>query len=227
MGKPIRHPLAAGVCDPVKVLAKTDHDIVPGADVLEALVYLADPQAECRQIAEQALQVFGSVGGVLSARVPDLITKLGVRPDIAHALRAIHTGMRWVLKEPIRKRVSIGSFTQLIDYLGDSPKYKTVEALRILYLDRKNGLISDEEVNRGTLDAPIYSREIVKRALELGASAVIMAQSRPSGDPVPSEADVSSSQQVERSLSAMNIALHDSVVVGERGVASLRRSRRL
>jgi DNA repair protein RadC len=130
--------------------------------------------------------------------------------------------MRSVLKEQIRERVSIGSFTKLIDYLGDSLKYKTAEVLRILYLDRKNGLISDEEIDRGTLDVPIYSREIVKRALKLGASAVIMAQSRPSGDPVPSEADASFSQQVERSLSTMNIVLHDSLVVGDRGVASLR-----
>jgi DNA repair protein RadC len=214
--------------NPIVVLAEADHNVLPGADVLEALLYLADPEAKCRQIAEKALQVFGSVGAVLSARVPDLTIKLGIRQEIAYALKAIHTGMRSVLKEPIRDRIPIGSFTELVDYVGLSLKYETVEVLRMLYLDRKNGLISDEEANRGTVDhVPIYPREIVKRALELGASAVIMVHNHPSGDPTPSKADVSFSQQVERALSVMNIALHDSLIVGKSGFASLRSLGRL
>lgn len=221
-------PSVPQLWNPVVILAKADHNILPGVDVLEALVYLADPEAKCRQIAEKALQAFGSVGAVLSARVPDLTTKLGIRQDIAYVLKAIHTGMRSVLKEPICERIPMGSFTQLIDYLGISLKYETVEVLRILYLDRKNGLISDEETNRGTVDhVPIYPREIVKRALELGASAVIMVHNHPSGDPMPSKADVSFSQQVERALSVMNIALHDSLIVGKSGFASLRSLGRL
>jgi DNA repair protein RadC len=214
--------------NPIMVLAKADHNVVPGTDVLEALIYLADPGAKCRPIAEQALQVFGSVGAVLSARVPDLTSSLGIRQDIAYVLKAIHNGMRSVLKEPIRERIPIGSFTQLIDYVGVSLKHETVEVLRMLYLDRKNGLISDEETNRGTVDhVPIYPREIVKRALELGASAVIMVHNHPSGDPMPSEADVSFSQQVERALNVMNIALHDSLIIGKNSFASLRNLRRL
>jgi DNA repair protein RadC len=224
----IGHLMATKVRNPITVVAEADHNTLPVADVLEALVYLADPNADCRRIAEQALQVFGSVGAVLSARVPDLTTKLGIRQDMAYALKALHMGMRSVLKEPIRERVPIGSFTQLLDYLGVSLKYETVEVLRMLYLDRKNGLISDEEANRGTVDhVPIYPREIVRRALELGASAVIMAHNHPSGDPTPSEADVSFSQQVDRALSIMNIALHDSLIVGKHGVASLRSLGRL
>jgi DNA repair protein RadC len=220
--------MATKVCSPVTVLAEADRNILPGADVLEALIYLADPQAECRQVAERALQAFGSVGAVLSARVPDLTTRLGIRQDVAYVLKAIHMGMRSVLKEPLRERVPIGSFTQLIDYLGVSLKHETVEVLRMLYLDRNNGLISDEEANRGTVDhVPIYPREIVRRALELGASAVIMAHGHPSGDPTPSEADVSFSQQVDRALTIMNIALHDSLIVGRHGVASLRSLGRL
>ena len=222
------HLMATKVCNSVTVVSQADHNSLPGADVLEAFVYIADPQAECRQIAEKALQVFGSVGAVLSARVPDLTTKLGIRRDTACALKAIHTAMRSVLQEPIRERVPIGSFTQLIDYLGISLKYETVEVLRILYLDRKNGLISDEEAGRGTVDhVPTYPREIVKRALELGASAIIMVHNHPSGDPMPSEADVSLSQQVERALSVMNITLLDSLVIGKNGFASLRSLERL
>jgi DNA repair protein RadC len=213
---------------PITVLAQADHNVLPGIDVLEALLYLADPKAKCRQIAEKALQVFGSVGAVLSARVPDLTAKLGIGHQIAYALKAIHTGMRSVLQEPIRERIHIGSFAELIDYVGLSLKHETVEVLRMLYLDRKNGLISDEEANRGTVDhVPIYPREIVKRALELGASAVIMVHNHPSGDPTPSEADVSFSQQVERALSVMNVTLHDSLIVGRNASASLRSLGRL
>jgi DNA repair protein RadC len=209
--------------NPIVILAEADHNSPPGVDVLEALLYLADPESKCRQIAEKALEVFGSVGAVLSARVPDLIIKLGVRQEIAYALRAIHAGMRSVLREPLRERIPIGTFTELMDYVGISLKHETIEVLRMLYLDRKNGLISDEEANRGTVDhVPIYPREIVKRALELAASAVIMVHNHPSGDPTPSKADVSFSQQVERALSVMNIALHDSLIVGKSGFASLR-----
>ena len=212
----------------ITVLAEADHNVVQGIDVLEALIYLADPEAKCRQIAEQALQVFGSVGAVLSSRVPDLTSKLGIRQDIAYVLNAIHAGMRSVLKEPIRERIPIGSFTQLVEYIGLGLKHETVEVLRMLYLDRKNGLMSDEETYRGTVDhVPIYPREIVKRALEVGASAVIMVHNHPSGDPTPSKADMGFSQQVQRALGAMNIALHDSLIVGRNGYASLRNLGRL
>jgi DNA repair protein RadC len=221
-------PRASQSWNPIVVLAEADHNVLSGVDVLEALLYLADPEAKCRQIAEKAFQVFGSVGGVLSARVSDLTIKLGIGQEIAYALKAIDTGIRSVLKEPIRERISIGSFPKLIEYVGVSLKHETVEVLRILYLDRKNGLISDEEANRGTVDhVPIYPREIVKRALELGASAVIMIHNHPSGDPTPSEADVTFSQQVERALSVMNMTLHDSLIVGKNRFASLRSVGRL
>ena len=216
------------VWDPVKVLANAGHNILPGADVLEALLYLADPKAKCRHIAENAIQVFGSIGAVLSASAPDLTARLDIGYRTAYALRAIHAGMRSVLQEPIRERIQIGSYAELIDYVGLSLKHETVEVLRLFYLDRKNGLISDEEAQRGTVDhVPIYPREVVKRALELGASAVIMVHNHPSGDPAPSQADVSFSQHVERALSVMNITLHDSLIVGKSGFASLRSLGRL
>jgi DNA repair protein RadC len=112
--------------------------------------------------------------------------------------------------------------------MGLSLKHETLYVLRSLYLDRKNGLIADEEVSRGMVDhMPIHPREVVKRALELGASAVIMIHSHPSGPAMPSEADVSFSQQVERALSVMDMTLHDSLIVANSGFASLRSLRRL
>ena len=214
--------------NPVMILATADNNGLPGIDVLEALLYVVDPKAMCRQTAEQALQVFGSVGGVLSASIHDLTTRLGVKEQMAFALKAIHAGMRSVLREPIRERIEIGSFTALIDYIGLSLKHERVEVLRVIYLDRKNGLISDEEAGRGTIDhVPLYPREIVRRALELGASAVILMHNHPSGDPTPSATDVTLSQEVQRALGVMQITLHDSLVLGRNGFASLRSLRKL
>jgi DNA repair protein RadC len=209
--------------NPVMILATADHNGLPGIDVLEALLYVADPKAMCRQTAIQALQVFGSVGAVLSASVHDLTIRLGLNEQVAYALKAIYAGMRSVLREPIRERIEIGSFSALIDYVGLSLKHEKIEVLRVLYLDRKNRLISDEESGRGTVDhVPLYPREIVRRALELGASAVILIHNHPSGDHTPSAADATVGQNVERALGVMGIALHDSLVLGTNGFSSLR-----
>jgi DNA repair protein RadC len=214
--------------NPAIALATADHNGLPGIDVLEALLYVADPHAKCRQIAEQGLQAFGSVGAVLSASIHDLTTRLDVKEQVAYGPKAIYAGMRSVLCESIRERIEIGSFTALIDYVGLSLKHESVEVLRVLYLDRNNRLISDEEAGRGTVDhVPLYPREIVRRALELGASAVILVHNHPSGDPTPLAADTSLSQEVRRALSVMNIPLHDSLIVGRHGFASLRSLRKL
>ncbi len=217
-----------GSSNPAMVLATADHNGLPGIDVLEALLYLADPKAMCRQTAERALQAFGSVGAVLSASVHDLTTRLGVTEQIAYGLKAIYAGMLSVLREPIRERIEIGSFAALTHYIGLSLKHQRVEVLRVLYLDHKNGLISDEEAGRGTVDhVPLYPREIVRRALEVGASAVILVHNHPSGDPSPSALDATLSQEVQRALSVMNIPLHDSLIVGRSRFASLRSLRKL
>ena len=160
--------------------------------------------------------------------MPDLTAKLGLERQTAYVLKAIYGGMRSVLREPVRERIAIGSLSELIDYAGLSLNHETVKVLRTLYLDRQNGLISDEESNRGTVDhLPVYPREIVRRALKLGASAVIIMHNHPWGDPTPSEGDVRFSHQVEHALSVMNIALHDSLVIRKKGFASLRSPGRL
>jgi DNA repair protein RadC len=209
--------------NPVVALAMADHNGLHGIDVLEALLHMAEPTAKCRKTATLAIEAFGSVGAVLAAGVPKLTAQLGIQEQIAYSLRAIHVGTHWVVREPLRERVLIGSTTDLIDYLGPCHKAQTVHILRVLYLDRKNGLISDEEVNRGTVaGVPPCPRPIVKRALEHSASAVIVVHHQPSEDPKPSNADVNFSQQLRHALSVMRIAMHDSVIVGSNGIVSLR-----
>jgi DNA repair protein RadC len=210
--------------DPVVALAMADHNGLHGVDVLEALLHMAEPTTKSRQTAKLAIETFGSVGAVLAAGVPKLTARLGIQEQIAYSLRAIHVGTHWVVREPLRERVLIGSTTDLIDYLGPCRKTLTVHILRVLYLDRKNGLISDEEVNRGTVaGVPPCPRPIVKRALEHSASAVVVVHHYPSEDPKPSNADVNFSKQLQHALSVMRIAIHDSLIVGSNGIVSLRK----
>jgi DNA repair protein RadC len=209
--------------DLVARVAMADHNGLHGVDVLEALLHMAEPGTNCRQIAERAMQTFGSVGGVLAAGIPELTSQLGIQERIAYSLRAIHVGMHCVVREPLRERVQIGSLTDLIDYLAHDPKERTAEILRVLYLDRKNGLISDEEIDSDTAASlPQCPRAIVRRALEHSVSAVIVVQHRPSRAPNPMQSDINCSQQLQHACTAMQILMHDYLVVGRSGHASLR-----
>ena len=130
---------------------------------------------------------------------------------------------RDILRRVVADRDVIGSWAALTDYLGAALAPLRVEAFRVLFLDRKNRLIRDEEIGRGSVDhVPVYPREVARRALELGASAVILAHNHPSGDPTPSQADIDMTQQVRAIMDALGITLHDSVICGGGDVLSMR-----
>lgn len=197
-------------------------DVVEDVDVLELL--LAPAVEDGRILARQLVSTFGGLGAVLGANVEHLAACLGW--EAAHQLRLVHVALHRVLRERIKDRPLIGSWDALEDYLLATLRHETIEQLRILFLDRKNGLILDEIMQLGTVDhVPTYPREIAKRALELDASAVIMAHNHPSGDPSPSRADIEMTKQVMAALSPLGIALHDHAVVGRNEVSSLRARR--
>jgi DNA repair protein RadC len=128
-----------------------------------------------------------------------------------------------LLRQEATGRDVIGSWDKLIDYCRAAMAHETVEQLRLLFLDHKNALIADEVQQRGTVDhTPVYVREVVKRALELGASALIIVHNHPSGDPTPSRGDIEMTQQVKDALDKIGIALHDHVVIGRKGHESFR-----
>ena len=131
-----------------------------------------------------------------------------------------------MLKEEIKDRPVIGSWTALIDYLQLAMQHEAAEHFRILFLDRKNILIRDEVQSRGTVDhTPLYPREVVKRALELAASAIIMVHNHPSGDPTPSQADIDMTRQVIGALAQVNITVHDHIIVGKNRHTSFKTQR--
>ncbi len=134
---------------------------------------------------------------------------------LALLIKAVAQVIQRSLREQILERPVIGSWTALLDYLQAAMQHETAEHFRLLFLDRKNILIRDEVQSRGTVDhTPLYPREVVKRALELGASALIMVHNHPSGDPTPSQADIDMTRQVVAALSQVNITVHDHIIVG-------------
>src|SRR5918996_1756563 len=144
------------------------------------------------------------------------IVRLWRRRETEILLKTIGELLKRVLREEIRERPVIGSWTALINYLQVALAHEPIEQFRVLFLDRKNILIRDEQQQRGTVDhTPLYPREIVKRALELGASAIIMVHNHPSGDPTPSRADIEMTKQVVQAMAAVGLTVHDHVIVGK------------
>jgi DNA repair protein RadC len=154
------------------------------------------------------------------------IVRLWRRRETEILLKVVGELLKRVLREEIRERPVIGSWTALLDYLQVALAHEPIEQFRVLFLDRKNILIRDELQQRGTVDhTPLYPREIVKRALELGASAIIMVHNHPSGDPTPSRADIEMTKQVVQAMGAVGLTVHDHVIVGKNRHTSFKSQR--
>ena len=205
---------------------------LPDYELLELLMFRSIPYKDTKPLAKDLLARFGGLEGLGAASheaLEDTIaTGLGYARGkatraIALDLQLIFDVARRVAKEPTAKRTVISSWTALVAYVRVALQHGPREQFRVLYLDRKNQLILDEIQNRGTVyHAPVYPREIVRRALELSASAVILVHNHPSGDPTPSRADVDMTRQVVEAGRPLNVTVHDHLVVGRDGVASFK-----
>ena len=209
-------------------------------ELLELLLFFSVHRRDTKPIAKALLARFGSLGGVLAAEPSRFAECLGLDPlpdadeerrevrdqDLRFTqvlLKAVHEVRLRASKEPLQLATPISSWAALIEYLQAAMAHDPTEQFRLLFLDRKNGLIRDERQSRGTVDhTPLYPREVVKRAVELNASAVIMVHNHPSGDPTPSKADIEMTQQVIAALATVGIAVHDHVIVGKNRHLSFR-----
>jgi DNA repair protein RadC len=190
-------------------------DALPDYELLEFLLFGARPRGDTKPLAKALLKRFGSFAAVLGAEKEALLDVPGVGEASAAALIAVRAAARRLLRAEIESRPVIGSWQALLDYCTAAAGYAAVEEFRLLFLDKKNALILDEPQQRGTVDhTPVYPREVVKRALELGASAIIMVHNHPSGDTTPSKADIEVTRSVARALATVGIALHDHIVIG-------------
>lgn len=198
-------------------------DALPDYELLELQLFRSLPRGDVKPLAKALLTRFGSLAGVLSASLAELRSVPGVGESVALDLKLIQEVALRIGRQAVQKRTVISSWSQLLDYVKLALAHEPREQFRVLFLDKKNQLIADEVMGRGTVDhAPVYPREVVRRALELSASAVILVHNHPSGDPTPSQADITMTREVVEAARSLRIAVHDHLVVGRGGVASFR-----
>ena len=205
---------------------------LPDYELLELFLFRSQPQGDVKPIAKALLARFGSLAAVLAASVEDLMTvraedsrgrTKGIGAETALDLAALHEVARRVAKEEANRRTVISSWSSLLAYVKLTLQHEPREQFRVLFLDNQNKLLLDEVQNRGTVDhAPVYPREVVRRALEVSAKNLIIVHNHPSGDPTPSRADIEMTKQVVEAARALSITVHDHLVVGREGVASFK-----
>jgi len=192
-------------------------------ELLELILFQSVPRRDTKPLAKALLARFGSFSEVLAAPNERLKEIDGVGDAVAHQLKVLLAAAQRFGRDPVRKATVLDSYTAVVDHCRAAMAFAPIEQFRILFLDRKNQLISDEVQQSGTVDhTPVYPREVVKRALELSATAVILVHNHPSGDPTPSRADIDMTKSVVDIAKPLGIAVHDHIIVGKNGHASFR-----
>lgn len=192
-------------------------------ELLELLLFRAIPRRDVKPLAKQLLAEFGDFNRVISAPASRLRRVKGVGEAAVQELKIVEAAAHRLGQARIMGKNALTSWSSLMEYCKISMAHRETEQFRILFLDRKNILIADEEQARGTVDhVPVYPREVAKRALELNASALILVHNHPSGDPTPSEADISMTERINVALNVLGVTLHDHVVIGQATDVSFR-----
>lgn len=196
---------------------------MPDYEMLELVLFRAIPRQDVKPLARALLDRFGDFNGVITAPAQRLKEVRGVGDAVICELKIVEAAAQRLARGRILQRHVVSSWDQLLDYCHTTMAHRDTEQFRVLFLDRKNVLIADEEQAQGTVDhVPVYPREVVKRALELNASALILVHNHPSGDPTPSEADISMTHQIELAAQALSITLHDHLIIGKSRELSFR-----
>ncbi len=198
-------------------------DAVSDYELLELLLFRALPRRDVKPLAKSLLEKFGSFAEVITAPEARLAEVKGLGDSGVTEFKIVQAAASRLLRGQVKKRPALSSWSAVLDYCRTAQAFADREQFRVLFLDKRNQLIADEVQQVGTVDhTPVYPREVVKRALELSATAIILVHNHPSGDPTPSHADIQMTQQIIAVAQPLGISVHDHIIVGKDGHASLK-----
>jgi len=193
-------------------------------ELLEMLLFLALPRVDTKPHAKRLMARFGSFARVVTAGEPELRAVEGMGEAAVAALRLVQAAAIKLLAEEVREQPVLNNWDGLIAYLSAALAREPVEQFRVLFLDSRNRLLADEALARGTVNhTPVYPREVVKRSLEIGATAIILVHNHPSGDPTPSRADIEMTAEIKSGAATLGIVVHDHLIIGNGRHLSFRR----
>jgi DNA repair protein RadC len=196
---------------------------MPDYELLELVLFRAIPRQDVKPLARALLDHFGDFNRVLSATPAQIGQVPGAGPAVALELKLVEAAAHRLARARVMQRHVVSSWDALLTYCHTVMAHRDTEQFRILFLDAKNTIIADEEQATGTLDhVPVYPREVVKRALELNAAALILVHNHPSGDPTPSQADIAMTRQISAAAATMGITVHDHLIIGKARETSFR-----
>lgn len=202
---------------------KSGGDALADYELLELLLFQALPRGDTKPLAKALIGRFGTYAEVLSADADALREVPGAGDSVVAAIRTVRVAALRLMRDEVMEKPVLGSWQALMDYCRAAMGPEKTEQFRLLFLNRKNMLIGDEVQQRGTVDqTAVYPREVVKRALELGATAIIMVHNHPSGDPTPSQGDIDMTNEVKEAAGKLGIVLHDHIVVARGGASSFK-----
>ena len=196
---------------------------IPDYELLELVRFRAIPRRDVKPLARALMDRFGDFNRVITAPEPRLRDISGVGDAVIVELKVIEAAAHRMARSRVMRQHVLSGWDALLDYCHTTMAHRETEQFRVIYLDRKNVVIGDEEQGKGTVDhVPVYPREVAKRALELNASALILVHNHPSGDPTPSQADIDMTQQIFAACSALGLTLHDHLIIGKSRELSFR-----
>jgi DNA repair protein RadC len=202
---------------------KGGRDALADYELLELVLFRAIQRRDLKPLAKELLKQFGSFAEVVSAPIVRLKSIKGLGEAAITELKIVEAAAHQLARGQVQKRTALSSWSSVLDYCRSAMAFADKEQLRVLFLDKRNRLIADEVQQEGTVDhTPVYPREVVKRALELSATAVILVHNHPSGDPTPSQADIAMTKEIVSVAQPLGISVHDHIIVGKDGHASLK-----
>jgi DNA repair protein RadC len=198
-------------------------DALPDYELLELVLFHAFARGDTKPLAKELIRIFGSFAEVIGADRQRLLSVPGVGERVVMELKLVQAAALRMMRGDVIERTAIGSWSSLIAYCRAAMAHHAREQFRILFLDRKNRVIADEVQQEGTVDhTPVYPREVIKRALDLSATAIILVHNHPSGDVTPSHADIDMTKRIIEAAERLGITVHDHVIVGREGHASMK-----